>query len=130
MSTGTDGARAATSAERRVEPGTIAGVPSGVAVALMSLVALGLLVPLGLRDAGIALLAASLPVVLALWLAPELATGLLGRGLPADGLIGPLAPMVAAGVDGLLGPVRLVAGLLALGGAVLVVTARLRSRTT
>jgi hypothetical protein len=129
MSSGTDGARAAP-AERRVEPGTIAGVPSGVAVALMALVALGLLVPLGPRDAGIALLAASLPVVLALWLAPEVATGLLGRGLPADGLIGRLAPMVAAGVDGLLDPVRLVAGLLAMGGAALVVAARLRSRTT
>jgi len=106
---------------RTIAPGTIAGLPSSVVVGLLAMVALGLLVAVGLRATGAILLVTGLPTAIVLWTAPELATGLLGRGLPEDGLIGDLAPLVASGVEAMLTPVRLLAaGLAALGAAALV----------
>ncbi len=110
---------------RAVAPGTIAGLPSGLVVALLALLATVLLVAAGLRAAGAILLTIALPTAIALWVAPELATGLLGRGLPDDGLIGDLTPLVESGVEALIAPVRLLAaGLAALGAILLVVVRR------
>jgi hypothetical protein len=63
-----------------------------------------------------------------LWVTPGPATDLLGRGLPEDGLIGELAPVVAAGLGSLLTPVRLLAGALAAAGAGLLIMARIPAR--
>jgi len=119
-----DGSVDSLTAARAVAPGTIAGLPSIVVVGVLGLLAAALLVAVGLRAAGTILLAIALPTAIVLWTAPELATDLLGRGLPEDGLIGDLAPLVAAGVVALLTPVRLLAGALAALGASLLVVAR------
>jgi hypothetical protein len=107
-----------------VAPGTIAGLPSIVVVGVLGLLAAGLLVAVGLRAAGGILLGIALPTAIVLWTAPDVATGILGRGLPEDGLIGDLAPLVAAGVEALLTPVRLLAGALGALGATLLFVAR------
>jgi hypothetical protein len=109
---------------RAVAPGTIAGLPSGIVVGGLALLAAGLLAAVGRRAAGTVLLAVALPTALLLWFAPEVATGLLGRGLPADDLIGDLAPLIGSGIEVLLAPVRLLAGALAALGAVLLVPTR------
>ncbi len=124
-----DALDASTSA-RVIAPGTIAGLPSGAVVGILALVTVALLAAAGLKVAGTLLVVLALPTAVVLWVAPGLATDLLGRGLPEDGLIGELAPVVAAGVGSLLTPVRLLAGTLAAAGAGLLIMARIMARRT
>jgi hypothetical protein len=113
---------------RVIAPGTIAGLPSGAVVGILALVTAALLAAAGPKAAGTLLLVLALPTTVVLWVAPGLATDLLGRGFPEDGLIGDLAPVVAAGLGSLLAPVRLLAGALAAAGAGLLIMARIMAR--
>jgi hypothetical protein len=110
---------------RQVAPGTIAGAPSAVSVTLAALIASGLLVAIGPRRAGAVILIVALPSALALWVAPELLTGPLARGLPHEGGLGELVPVLADGLGSLLTPVRLLATLLVAAGSGLLALARI-----
>lgn len=99
--------------------GTVGGVPSSVALALVLVVALALLVAIGLRAGGLSLLAIGLPAAVLLWLAPEVATGLLEPATGDDGLLTELSPLLAEGIRTLLEPVRWLATAMTGIGAVL-----------
>lgn len=111
-----------------VAPGTLGGVPSSVALAFILIIALALLVTIGLRAGGLSLLAVGLPAAVLLWLAPEVATGLLDPGTGDDGLLTELSPLIADGVRTLLGPVRWLATALAGIGVVLFGVSQVPSR--
>ena len=102
-----------------VAPGTVGGVPSSVALAVLLVIALALHVAIGLRAGGLSLLAVGLPTAVLLWLAPEVATGLLDPGTGDDGLLTELSPLLAEGIRTLLGPVRWLATAMAGIGVVL-----------
>jgi hypothetical protein len=118
---GTGTTDATDTAHRPLRPGTVGGIPSRLAIALLLLLAAGLLAAIGARAAGITLLSVALPTGLVLWSAPELVILLLAQRLPDAGLVGALTPIVAPGVAGLLSGVRLLAGVLVVIGAGLLV---------
>lgn len=102
-----------------VAPGTVGGVPSSVALAVILVIALALLVTIGLRAGGLSLLAVGIPAAVLLWLAPEVASGMLDPGTGGDDLLTELSPLLAEGIRTLLGPVRWLATAMAGIGAVL-----------
>jgi hypothetical protein len=105
---------------REVPSGTIAGIPSGAMVSLVLLAAVALLTAVGVRRAGVILVVIGLPAAVLLWLAPEVAAGLLDPGAADGEVLTGLAPLLVEGIGTLLGPVRWVATAMAALGALLV----------